>query len=179
MGELIEGLLALSHHTNKPLDRTRVDLSTIATRRLAELAAAEPARQVVVEVEPDMIADCDAALAEALMVNLLDNAWKYTGGIAAPRIRVHAGAVGALQGFCVSDNGAGFDMAHAERLFKPFQRLHRQEEFPGIGIGLATVQRIVHRHGGAIAAHAVPGNGATFCIALPQVPLGSDQTPSA
>ena len=157
----------------------RVDLSALARQRLGELAEAEPGRRVAVEVEDGIIVQGDERMLASALVNLLDNAWKYTGATAAPSIRVYWGEVGGLRGFCVSDNGAGFDMAHAERLFKPFQRLHRQEEFPGIGIGLATVQRIVHRHGGAIAAHAVPGNGATFCIALPQVPLGSDQTPSA
>ena len=89
---------------------------------------------------------------DCALVNLLDNAWKYTGITVTPAIRVHRGEVGGLRGICVSDNGAGFDMAQSERLFRPFQRLHRQDEFPGIGIGLATVQRIVHRHGGEIAA---------------------------
>jgi PAS domain S-box-containing protein len=179
MGELIDGLLALSRSTRGELRQDRVDLSALARQRLGELAEAEPGRRVAVEVEDGIIVQGDERMLASALVNLLDNAWKYTGATAAPSIRVHRGEVGGVRGFCVSDNGAGFDMAHAERLFKPFQRLHRQEEFPGIGIGLATVQRIVHRHGGAIAAHAVPGNGATFCIALPQVPLGSDQTPSA
>lgn len=179
MGELIDGLLALSRSTRGELRQDRVDLSVLARQRLGELAEAEPGRRVAVEVEDGIIVQGDERMLASALVNLLDNAWKYTGATAAPFIRVHWGEVGGLRGFCVSDNGAGFDMAHAERLFKPFQRLHRQEEFPGIGIGLATVQRIVHRHGGAIAAHAVPGNGATFCIALPQVSLGSDQMPSA
>jgi light-regulated signal transduction histidine kinase (bacteriophytochrome) len=105
-----------------------------------------------------------------VMTNLLDNAWKYTGATADPQIRVHVGEVNGLRGICVSDNGAGFDMAQADRLFHPFQRLHRDDQFPGIGIGLATVQRIVHRHGGELAAVAAPGEGATFCIALQQLP---------
>lgn len=166
MGELIEGLLALSRHTNKPLERERVDLSAIARQRLAELAAAEPGRQVAVEVAPDLVADADAALAEALLVNLLDNAWKYSAKTPEARICFGLGEVNGLQGFCVSDNGAGFDMAKAARLFEPFQRLHPACEFQGTGVGLATVHRIVDRHGGRITAQAAPGQGARFCFTL-------------
>ncbi len=166
MGELIEGLLALSRHTNKPLERESVDLSAIAQRRLAELAAAEPARQVMVEIQPGLVADCDAALAEALMVNLLDNAWKYSAKTPEARICFGLGEVDGLQGFCVSDNGAGFDMAKAGRLFEPFQRLHHPSDFQGTGVGLATVHRIVDRHGGRITVQAAPGQGARFCFTL-------------
>lgn len=166
MSELIEGLLALSRHTNKPLARETVNLSALAQRHLAELAAAEPARRVVVDIEPDLLADCDAALAEALMVNLLDNAWKYSSKTPEARIRFHRGTVDGVQGFCVSDNGAGFDMAKAQRLFEPFERLHHASEFQGTGVGLATVRRIVDRHGGRIVAQAAPGQGASFCFTL-------------
>ena len=171
MGDLIDGLLVLSRSTRGDLRRDEVDLSALAGRRLDELARAEPARQVTVTVEPGLVVRGDKRMLEAALNNLLDNAWKYTGKAAAPAIRVYRGEVAGLPGICVADNGAGFDMAHAERLFKPFQRLHRQEEFAGIGIGLATVQRIVHRHGGTIAAQAAPGAGATFCFTLPE---GSD-----
>ena len=173
MSDLIDGLLALSRSTRGELRQDRVDLSALSRRRLDELAQAEPGRQVTIEVEDGLVVQGDERMLASAVVNLLDNAWKYTGSTAAPAIRVHAGEVDGLRGICVSDNGAGFDMEHAERLFKPFQRLHRQDEFPGIGIGLATVQRIVHRHGGQIAAHAVPGEGATFCIALPGAAGGS------
>lgn len=166
MSELIEGLLALSRHTNKPLAREPVNLSALAQRRLGELAAAEPARQVSVDIEPGLVADCDAALAEALMVNLLDNAWKYSSKTAQARICVGRGEVNGLRGFCVSDNGAGFDMARADRLFEPFERLHHTSEFPGTGVGLATVRRIVDRHGGRITVQAAPGEGARFCFTL-------------
>ena len=105
---------------------------------------------------------------EVIMRNLLDNAWKYTAGIAEPVIRFYTELKEREHFFCVADNGAGFDMAHAEKLFQPFQRLHRQEEFPGIGIGLATAQRIVHRHGGTIQATGTPHKGATFSFSLPQ-----------
>ncbi|GLS16076.1 hypothetical protein GCM10007935_35160 [Hydrogenophaga electricum] len=166
MGSLIEGLLALSRHTNKPLARESVNLSAIATRRLAELAQADPSRQVIADVTPDLVADCDAALAEALLVNLLDNAWKYSARTPQATIGFGLAEVQGLQGFCVSDNGAGFDMAKAEHLFEPFQRLHTASEFQGTGVGLATVRRIVDRHGGRITAEAAPGQGARFCFTL-------------
>ncbi len=166
MGELIEGLLALSRHTKKPMEREQVNLSTIACRRLAELAESEPGREVSVHVEPDLVDECDPSLAEALMVNLLDNAWKYSGKTARAEIRFFRGEVDGLQGFCVSDNGAGFDMAKATHLFEPFQRLHQASDFAGTGVGLATVHRIVARHGGRIVAKAAPGQGATFCFTL-------------
>lgn len=134
---------------------------------LAELAREEPGRAVAVAVEPGLVAVGDARMIEAVLRNLLGNAWKYTANTAAATIRVDAET--SPDGLCfrVSDNGAGFDMAHANRLFQPFQRLHRQDEFPGIGIGLATVQRIVHRHGGEIRAEGAPGRGATFRFSLP------------
>jgi PAS domain S-box-containing protein len=168
MSDLIDGLLALSRSTRGDLRQDRVDLSAVARRRLTELTTAEPERRVAWDVEDGLVVQGDARMLDCALVNLLDNAWKYTGITVTPAIRVHRGEVGGLRGICVSDNGAGFDMAQSERLFRPFQRLHRQDEFPGIGIGLATVQRIVHRHGGEIAAQAVPGEGATFCISMPQ-----------
>jgi|GEM_PF-3560448 len=167
MSDLVEGLLTLSRSTRGDLRIDRIDVSALAQKHLAELAAAEPARRVAVEVEPDLAVQADERMISSVLDNLLDNAWKYTGATAQPKIRVHACEVDGRSGFCVSDNGAGFDMAHAARLFKAFQRLHRQDEFPGIGIGLATVQRIVQRHGGQISAHGVPGQGATFSVVLP------------
>ena len=175
MSDLIDGLLALSRSSRGELRRDRVDLSALARQRLAELAQTEPGRGVSVEIEEGLVVRGDERMLASAWGNLIDNAWKYTGATAAPAIRVFSGEVGELRGACVSDNGAGFDMAHADRLFKPFQRLHRQDEFPGIGIGLATVQRIVHRHGGEIAVRAVPGEGATFCMALPHADLPSEQ----
>lgn len=167
MSDLVDGLLTLSRCTRGELHWNRVDVSALAERHLAELAAAEPARQVAVEVEPGLVVQGDERLIASVVDNLLDNAWKYTGATPQPRIRVHACESGGQAGFNVSDNGAGFDMAHADRLFKAFQRLHRQDEFPGIGIGLTTAQRIVQRHGGQISAHGVPGHGATFSVVLP------------
>jgi PAS domain S-box-containing protein len=169
MGQLIEGILALSRSSRGELRHDRVDLSALARQRLAQLAE-ESGRQVRTAVEDGLVVGGDERMLASVMTNLLDNAWKYTGATADPQIRVHAGEVNGRRGVCVSDNGAGFDMAHAERLFQPFQRLHREDQFPGIGIGLATVQRIVNRHGGEMAAVAAPGEGASFCIALPLLP---------
>ena len=166
MGALVDGLLTLSRSTRGELQRDAVDLSALSERILAEMAQTEPGRGVAWEVEPELVARGDGRMLEAVMRNLLGNAWKYTAGTLEAKIRVYADKNGRESLFCVSDNGAGFDMAHAGKLFKPFQRLHRQEEFVGIGIGLATVQRIVHRHGGEIHAEAAPGQGAKFCFSL-------------
>ena len=108
----------------------------------------------------------DPALIEALMQNLLNNAWKYTSGVAPARIRVFSRKADGGREFCVSDNGTGFDMARASKLFQPFQRLHGPSEFAGLGIGLATARRIVQRHGGELRAEARPGAGATFGFTL-------------
>ncbi len=166
MGELIDGILALSRSTRGELRREAIDLSALATDRLAELARLHPERRLVWDVEPGLAVRGDSSMLGAVLDNLLGNAWKYTSRCPVAEIRVHGGEIGGVRGICISDNGAGFDMAHAARLFKPFQRLHRQDEFPGMGIGLATVQRIVQRHGGAIVATAQPGRGASFCFTL-------------
>jgi PAS domain S-box-containing protein len=166
MSKLIDGLLTLSRSTRGELSQEALDISALAERLLAELAATEPTRQVVWTVEPDMQAQGDAIMIEVVMRNLIHNALKFTGKTPEATIRVYTREVEGRQCFCVSDNGAGFDMDHAGKLFQPFQRLHRQEEFSGIGIGLATVQRIVHRHGGSIWAESAPGQGATFCFTL-------------
>jgi signal transduction histidine kinase len=110
----------------------------------------------------------DARLLEIVLTNLLGNAWKYTVHTPQPLIRVFAQVDALVPTICVADNGAGFDMKHAAKLFVPFQRLHREDEFPGIGIGLATVQRIIRRHGGTIQATGAPGAGATFRFSLPK-----------
>lgn len=167
MGELVDGLLGLSRGTRGELQRENVDLSLLAERILRGLAAAEPSRQVEWSVEPGLSARGDARMIEAMLENLLGNAWKYTAAVPQATIRFYAEQAGGIPEFCVADNGAGFDMRHAGKLFQPFQRLHRQDEFPGIGIGLATAQRILHRHGGAIRAEAEPGRGATFRFTLP------------
>lgn len=177
MGELIDGLLQLSRCTRGELGRDPVDLSALAERILAELTRVEPARRVEWCVEPGLFARGDARMIEVVLRNLIGNAWKYTAGTDTPMIRVYAeqASEGEYRRFYVADNGAGFDMAHAGKLFQPFQRLHRQEEFPGLGIGLATVQRIVHRHGGTIDAVSAPGQGATFRFSLPAVGRGDEE----
>ena len=186
MGELIDGLLRLSRSTRGELRRDAVDLSALALRILGELAAAEPERQVTWTVAPGLTARGDERMLEVVLTNLLGNAWKYTANRADAKIEVGRQEVSGVgcqvsgedapapetrnlntETFCIRDNGAGFAMKHAAKLFQPFQRLHRQDEFPGIGIGLATVQRILHRHGGAIWATAAPEQGAVFCFSLP------------
>ncbi len=171
MGDLIDGILTLSRSTRGELRREPVDVSALARRLHQERAAAEPGRRIALEVEPGLSIRGDPAMLEAALRNLIENAWKYTAKVPAASVRVYAedrpgpGVPGRWT--CVADNGAGFDMADCERLFNPFQRLHRQDEFPGIGIGLATVQRIVHRHGGIIEAEGAPGRGAIFRFTLP------------
>lgn len=167
MGELIDGLLQLSRCTRGNLRADLIDLSALATRICQDLARTEPQRQVRWSVAPGLHAAGDARMIEAVLNNLLANAWKYTARTAEPRVCVDATTTADGEFFFrVADNGAGFDMRHAEKLFKPFQRLHRQDEFPGIGIGLATVQRIVKRHGGTLRATGAPGQGATFSFSL-------------
>jgi PAS domain S-box-containing protein len=168
MGELIDGLLTLSRSTRGQVQRSRIDLSVMAQRILASMAKEEPGRRVRCEVEPNITIRGDESMLEAVMYNLLANAWKYTGHRDEAVIRVYMAAAATGQSVCIADNGAGFDPAHADKLFQPFQRLHRQEEFPGIGIGLATVQRIIHRHGGTITAQGIKDKGATFCFTLPK-----------
>lgn len=167
MGRQLDGILTLLRCTRGDLRRVTVDLSALATRRLDELAGAEPQRQVAREVADGLTARGDAAMLDMVLTQLLRNAWKFTRGRGDAAIRVRPGAVDGRPGICVSDNGAGFDMVHVHGLFQPFQRLHRQDEFPGVGIGLATVQRIIRRHGGEIRAEGRPGAGATFCFTLP------------
>jgi PAS domain S-box-containing protein len=167
MGGLIEGLLRLSRSTRGNLQREAVDLSALATRILRGLHLAEPQRVVACTVEPGLTASGDARLLEVVLANLLGNAWKYTAKTPQPIIRVQGQTNARTPTISVTDNGAGFDQKHAAKLFQPFQRLHREEEFPGIGIGLATVQRIIRRHGGSIQATGAPGAGATFTFSLP------------
>jgi PAS domain S-box-containing protein len=178
MSELIDALLSLSRVTRCELRRDTLDLSAMCARVTAELRRAEPHHEVDVSIEPGMAARGDASLIEALLRNLIGNAWKYSSKVDAPSIRVFTEGdgegLGAARTFCVADNGAGFSMDFAAKLFKPFQRLHRQDEFPGTGIGLATVQRIVQRHGGVVTAESHPGAGATFRFSLPFEPSAEE-----
>ena len=166
MSELIDGLLMLSRSTRGGLAPERVDLSALATAVAIELRQAEPDRQVTVAIAPDVEAVADHRLLKIVMENLLGNAWKYTGKRVDGRIEFGVEEQGGKTVYFVRDNGAGFDMAHSEKLYLPFQRLHKASEFPGIGIGLATVERIIHRHDGQIWAEGAVGEGATFYFTL-------------
>jgi PAS domain S-box-containing protein len=163
MGALIDALFALSRLSRGELHRQSVDLSAMARSIVAQLAAAEPARAVEVTVEERLRANADPRMVRNLLENLIGNAWKFTGKTASPRIVVGHTEGGA---FFVRDNGAGFDLVAAGKLFSPFERLHSPDDFPGSGIGLATVQRIVHRHGGRIWVNAQVNAGATFFFTL-------------
>jgi hypothetical protein len=167
MGGLIDGILQLSRATRGELARVPVDLSALAEALLADLAGTEPERAVRVRVQPGILVQGDPRLLEAVMGNLLGNAWKYTSRTAEASIEVDTAREDGKRWIRIRDNGCGFDMAFADKLFKPFQRLHRQDEFPGLGIGLATVQRIVRRHGGELKAVSAPGRGACFQLSLP------------
>ena len=167
MGDLIDGLLTLSRCTRGDLRREPVDLSELAERVRRELELGDPGRQPRWRIERGLRTGGDPRMLEAVLRNLLGNAWKYTSGRPDAEIALETVEEDGTPYFRVSDNGAGFDMAHASKLFQPFQRLHRQDEFPGLGIGLATVQRILHRHGGRIHARSEPGRGAEFLFCLP------------
>ncbi len=162
MEGLIDGLLALSRCSRAELSYERLDITTLADLVLYELRHAQNTRSIECEVQPGLVGWGDVRLIMTTLRNLIGNAWKYTGHTDAPVIRIYGEQRDGRNWICVGDNGAGFDMQYGERLFKPFTRLHRQDEFPGHGIGLATVKRIVQRHGGDIAAEGRPGAGATF-----------------
>ena len=166
MGQLIEDLLTLSKVSRSELRKLEIDLSDLARHAVAELAQREPARNVEVTVWDNMQAQADPRLLRAALENLIANAWKFTAKAEHPRIEVGCLRDGERSTYFVRDNGVGFDMAYADKLFGAFQRLHAEQEFPGTGIGLATVQRIVHRHGGRIWANAAQGKGATFFFTL-------------
>ena len=144
------------------------------TAILADLARRAPTRGVDVRIEPGLVAEADPELVQIALHNLLDNAWKYTGKTPNARIEIGSTPNGTARVFHVRDNGAGFEMAHVGKLFGPFQRLHGDRDFEGTGIGLAIVQRIVHRHGGKIWAESAVNAGATFYFTLEP-----EQKPSA
>jgi PAS domain S-box-containing protein len=166
MARLIDDLLRLSRLTRTDMTLGPVDLSRLAEGIVEELRQAEPGRSVTVTIQPDMVAQCDAELMRIVLANLLGNAWKFTGNLATAHIAFMAQQQDGQTVYLVRDDGAGFDMAYAEKLFGVFQRLHSGTEFPGTGIGLATVQRIISRHGGTIWAEAAVDCGATFFFTL-------------
>jgi light-regulated signal transduction histidine kinase (bacteriophytochrome) len=166
MGQLIDDLLSLSRVTRNEMNRETVDLSSMSQAIVADLRRSEPERQIDVLVTPNLRANADPNLIRIVLENLLSNAWKFTRKTADPRIEVGAIHHDGRAAFFVRDNGAGFDMTYANKLFGAFQRLHGAADFEGTGIGLTTVQRIVHRHGGHVWAEGAVGQGATFYLAL-------------
>ena len=167
MAALIDDMLLLSRISRAQVNRERVDLSALAQSVADELRSQNPERSVEVKIEPDLAAHADRGLMRVLLDNLLGNAWKFTARTGNAQIELRAQTRGLDTVFFVKDNGAGFDMAHAGMLFQPFQRLHDAADFPGTGIGLATVQRVVDHHGGRIWAEGTVGGGATVFFTIP------------
>ena len=166
MATLIDDLLDLSRVTRSEMTIAPVDLSELARELATELTSGDPERHVEIVITPDVAVRADRGLLRVVLQNLMGNAWKFTGKRSDARIEVGVVAADGERAYYVRDNGAGFDMAYASKLFGAFQRLHRVTEFPGTGVGLATVQRIIHRHGGRVWAESAVGRGATFYFTL-------------
>ena len=167
MGTLIDDLLSLSRVSRYEISLTTVNLSALAQELMDELQASEPERQVEFVIAPEAIASADATLMRVVLTNLLQNAWKFTSH--HPKARIEFGRIHQERQpiYFVRDDGAGFDMTYAKMLFGVFQRLHNTNEFPGTGIGLATVQRSIHRHGGRVWGEGDVEQGATFYFTIP------------
>jgi signal transduction histidine kinase len=168
MGQLIDDLLALSRVIRQEMSWDDVDVAALARSAAGQLERAEPGRRVHFVAPETAKARGDAGLLRIVLENLLDNAWKFTGRRPDPRVEFGETEKDGRRAFFVRDNGAGFDMAYAGKLFGPFQRLHDDSEFPGTGIGLATVRRIVERHGGRVWAESAVDRGAVFYFTLPR-----------
>ena len=166
MGMLIDDLLSLSRVTRSEMKDELVDLSGLAQSIAEELQETQPGRRVEFIIAPGVTANGDVHLLRILLENLLGNAWKFTGKHPKARIEFGTTRVGGEQAFFVRDDGVGFDMTYADRLFGVFQRLHTADEFSGTGVGLATVQRIAHRHGGRVWAEGEVEKGATSYFTL-------------
>jgi light-regulated signal transduction histidine kinase (bacteriophytochrome) len=166
MSALIDDLLNLARLTRSEMSREAVDLSALAKSVVAELQTNEPGRQVEFAISDGLVTQGDSRLMRVVMENLLGNAWKYTARHNRARIEFAGHRDNGKSVFFVRDDGAGFDPTYATRLFGAFQRLHSMDEFPGTGVGLATVQRIIHRHGGKVWAEGLVEKGATFYFAL-------------
>ena len=170
MGELIDALLKMSRVSRSELRREPLDLSAMAEDIAAELGQGDQERQVELDIEPGLTASGDSTLVRNMLGNLLGNAWKFTRDREPARIAFRRVEHEGERWFEVSDNGIGFEQAYAGKLFRPFQRLHAADEFAGEGVGLASVKRIVERHGGTIVGEGVPGQGARFRFTLPDEP---------
>jgi signal transduction histidine kinase len=166
MNAMIDAMLSRARLSSQPLTRQPVNLSQLAGYVVDDLRQSAPERQVDFEIEPGLQAQGDPTLLRQVVENLLANAWKYSARCTQARIAFTSAERDGRRVFEVRDNGAGFDMRSAERLFGLFQRLHSANDFPGTGVGLASVQRIVRRHGGDIWAEAEPGRGAHFYFTL-------------
>ncbi|QVL34879.1 PAS domain-containing protein [Telmatocola sphagniphila] len=166
MGQLIDDLLKLSKVTRLELRKEIVDLTSLANSICKELVEQAPKRSIEFEVQPGLQAYCDAHLMRIALQNLLDNAFKFSSKKAVSKVALDQIKKNGTATFVVRDNGSGFDMTYASKLFGAFQRLHSDQEFTGTGIGLATVKRIIHRHGGTIWAESVVGEGASFYFTL-------------
>lgn len=173
MGQLIDDLLAFSRAGRQQLDTAPVDMTELARSAFQNLIEAAPERNPALQLNPLPEAIGDRALLRQVFANLLDNAMKFSARDPAPRIEISGWIDTAGNTYCVKDNGVGFDPRMAHKLFGVFQRLHRQEEFVGTGVGLALVQRIVHRHGGRTWAESAVGQGATFYFSLPAARIAS------
>jgi len=171
MSDLIDALLVLSRISRHTLHREIIDASALAESIVADLRQSDPQRNVEVIVQPNLVMHGDRRLIGDMLRNLLENAWKFTSKTSGARIELATFAQGPMATFFVRDNGAGFDMAHSQKLFRPFHRLHSASDFAGSGVGLATVARILERHGGKIWAEGKPNEGAVFYFTLPTVPL--------
>jgi signal transduction histidine kinase len=166
MTQLIDDLLSLSRITRGELARREVDVTAMCASIVDELRIQSEPRRVDIEIEPELSVSADPGLLNVLLRNLLGNAWKFTSKNAEARIEIGSQNGDGERVLFVRDNGVGFDMKYAEQLFAPFQRLHTISEFPGTGIGLATVQRIVNKHGGRVWAESEPGRGTTIRFTL-------------
>jgi light-regulated signal transduction histidine kinase (bacteriophytochrome) len=166
MSELIDALLALARTSRAAFNARVGNLSAMVRAATAQLATNHPERSVEVVIQDGLVAEFDVRLIDVLLDNLLANAWKFTSKVEHARVEFSAQQINGVTSYCVRDNGAGFDMKYAANLFAPFQRLHSVTDFPGTGVGLATAQRIVHRHGGRIWAEADVGKGAAFHFTL-------------
>jgi light-regulated signal transduction histidine kinase (bacteriophytochrome) len=166
MSQLIDDLLKLSRLTRGELHQKPVALSPIVEEIIGELQRSEPDRRAEFVIAPGVMATGDVRLLRVVLENLLNNAWKFTGKEAQAKIEFGCIRENGQPTFFIRDNGAGFDMAYADKLFRPFQRLHGVAEYEGSGIGLATVQRIIHRHGGRVWAEGSVDKGAIFYFVL-------------
>jgi light-regulated signal transduction histidine kinase (bacteriophytochrome) len=167
MGSLIEDLLGLSRVTRAEMDRIDVDLSKITGEIVDDFQKVDPERQVDVKISDDVHVRCDQRLIKLVLQNLLDNAWKFTSKIPNAQIEFGCKDQDGETVIFVKDNGAGFNTDYRDKLFVPFQRLHQVEDFEGSGIGLATVQRIINRHGGRVWAESIVDEGSTFYFTIP------------